>query len=391
MPDVVRAVRAAAIAGVALLASGCSTLDFYWQGVEGQYAILHAAKPLDTAIAEQTDPRIKARLVQAKEIRAFASDSLALPDNGSYRRYADLGRPFVLWNIFATPELSLKPREWCYPIAGCVNYRGYFDENEARAAAAGERAKGDDVYIGGVPAYSTLGWFDDPILSSFIRYPDTEFARLIFHELAHQRVYVKGDTAFNESFAVTVEEAGLDRWIAAQPADVRPRLEAERARSERLRREFRRMVADTRSQLTAIYASTDADAVKRERKSAAFVALKERYREARANDATLTGYDRWFNQEGGPNNASLAAIGLYTDKVPAFKALLAEEGGDLPRFYARVESLAALPRAERDAALEALTRAPLSTAAHEAALSGGSLQCRAACKRVQQLAAAAPS
>ncbi|MBS0321502.1 MAG: aminopeptidase [Proteobacteria bacterium] len=365
-----RAVACFALALAAACAGGCSTLDYYWQGVEGQYRILQAAKPLDTAIAEATDPRIKARLQQAKEIRAFASASLALPDNGSYRRYADLGRPYVLWNIFATPELSLQPREWCYPIAGCVNYRGYFNEAEARAAAARERAAGDDVYVGGVPAYSTLGWFDDPLLSTFIHYPQTEFARLVFHELAHQRVYAKGDTAFNESFAVTVEEVGLERWIAAQPADVRPRLEAERARSERLRREFRRMIGDARDELTAIYASPDPPAVKREQKVAVFLALRERYQVARAGDVTLTGYDRWFNQDGGPNNASVAAIALYTDEIPAFKALLAEESGDLPRFYARVEALAAMPRPARDAELAAArARAAQSTAGTGAALS----------------------
>jgi predicted aminopeptidase len=345
---------AVGVALAALFAGGCATVGYYWQSLEGQYAILRDARPLDAAIAETADPGIKARLIEAKAIRAFASDALALPDNGSYRRYTELGRPFVLWNVFAAPELSLTLREWCYPVAGCVNYRGYFDEQKARGMADARRATGDDVHVGGVPAYSTLGWFDDPVLSSFIRYPETEFARLIFHELAHQRLYVKGDTTFNESFAATVEEVGLARWIAAQPPDARLRLADERARNERLRETFHRLVASARTRLTAVYASDEPDAVKRAQKAQAFAALRADYLAARAADETLAGYERWFNANGGPNNASLAAIGLYRDKVPAFRALLAEEGDDLPRFYARVEAIAALDRAARD---EALARA----------------------------------
>ena len=179
------------------------------------------------------DAKLAERLKRAREIRAFASQELALPDNASYTRYTDVGRPFVVWNVFAAPALSLTPRQWCFPVAGCVSYRGYFNEAEARAEAARLAAEGDDVYIGGVPAYSTLGWFDDPVLSSFIRYPDTALARLVFHELAHQVVYAKDDTEFNESFATAVEEAGVARWIAKQSA--RPQhaaLLAEQARGD---------------------------------------------------------------------------------------------------------------------------------------------------------------
>jgi predicted aminopeptidase len=215
--------------------SGCSavdTLDFYWQGAAGQMDLITRARPIPEVIEQGGDAALAARLDRVRDIRAFASRELGLPDNGSYTKYTELGRPFVLWNVFATPALSLKPRQWCFPVAGCVNYRGYFREDDARAEAVRIRSEGDDVYVSGVPAYSTLGWFDDPVLSSFVRWPDTEVARLIFHELAHQVLYVKDDTAFNESFAVAVEEAGLARWLAVQR---NPVLDAQALRAQLLR------------------------------------------------------------------------------------------------------------------------------------------------------------
>ncbi len=205
------------MAGSCLLA-GCGEIEFYWQGIAGQTEIIARARPIDEVIAATPDPVLKARLARAQAIRAFASRELALPDNRSYTNYADLGRPYAVWNVFAAPELSLSPRQWCFPIAGCVSYRGYFAEGDARAEAARIAAAGDDVHVGGVPAYSTLGYFDDPVLSTFVRYREVELARLIFHELAHQVVYVKDDTSFNESFATAVEEEGIARWLAAEVA-----------------------------------------------------------------------------------------------------------------------------------------------------------------------------
>ena len=286
--------------------------------------------------------------MRVREIREFASHELGLPDNGSYTRYTDLGRQFVLWNVFAAPSLSLKPLQWCFPIAGCVNYRGYFSEDQAQAEAAKLRANGDDVHVAGVPAYSTLGYFDDPVLSSFVRWPETEVARLIFHELAHQLIYLPGDTVFNESYASTVEEVGLERWLAAHPNST---FEAQAARNEKLREDFRRITRDARDHLNAVYASNASDDEKRKEKIEAFAAMKAEYERAKAGEPGLAGYDRWFAQN--PNNASLAAIAIYTDRVPAFRALLAESGNDLPRFYDRVRALAALPKSERDAALTA--------------------------------------
>src|SRR6185436_12671016 len=248
------------------------------------------------------DANLRQRLARVQEIRAFASRELGLPDNASYTKYADLGRPFVVWNVFAAPELSLTPRQWCFPVAGCVSYRGYFNESEARAEAARLQAAGDDVWVSGVPAYSTLGYFDDPVLSTFIRWPDIEVARMVFHELAHQVVYVKDDTQFNESFAVAVEEAGVERWLALNG---NAQLDTQYSRSGRLRAVFRDLTRDTRANLARIYASDAPDAVKRSEKAAAFASMRAGYELAKAGEPGLAGYDRWFAgaANAGPNNA----------------------------------------------------------------------------------------
>ncbi len=341
---------------LAALVGGCSAVDYYWQGVAGQVDLLRRAQPLDEVLAQSADAPLKSRLAVARDARAFASRELALPANGSYTRYTDLGRPFVAWNVFAAPPFSLEPREWCFPIAGCVKYRGYFDEHEARAEAETLRKAGDDVYVAGVPAYSTLGWFDDPLLSSFVRYPETELVRLIFHELAHQVVYVKDDSVFNESFAVAVEEEGVRRWIATRPPEEAARLAAESASAERQRRHFRALAAATRERLGVLYASDARDDEKRRGKAEAFAQMRVAYDGLKAGDPGLAGYERWFAgyANGGPNNAALAAVSLYTERVPAFRALLARCGGDMPSFYARVRGLADMPKDERNVALAAL-------------------------------------
>jgi len=240
-----------------------------------------------------------------------------------------------------------------------VNYRGYFDEAGARDEAARFAAAGDDIYIGGVPAYSTLGYFNDPLLSTFVRYPDTEVARLIFHELAHQVAYAKDDTVFNESFAVTVEEEGVSRWLAAQND---PALTAQFEATQRHRDGFRALVAHARKRLSKIYASGDSDPVKRMEKGAAFAAMRAEYAALKAAWGGYSAYDSWFAQ--GPTNAGLAAVGLYSQKVPEFRALLASVDGDLPRFYAKVKALAALDnKAQRNRALAAITAtAPAASA-----------------------------
>jgi len=351
--------RASAMAAAAaLLLPGCSDIEYYWQGVAGQTDLLARAKPITEVIATTPDNALKSKLQRAQEIRAFASRELGLPDNRSYTSYADLGRPYAVWNVFAAPELSLTPRQWCFPVAGCVNYRGYFAEGDARAEAARLKAAGDDVHTSGIPAYSTLGYFDDPVLSTFVKYREVDLARLIFHELAHQVVYVKDDSSFNESFAVTVEEAGVARWLASE---ARLRGESEAAalaadldRGRELRAHFRTLIRTTRERLTALYASKATDEEKRAGKAAAFEWLRAGYEEQRAASGGGVSFERWF--AGGVNNAGIAAMALYADRVPQFTALLAAENGDLPRFYARVKALAALPPGEREPALVAAVR-----------------------------------
>ena len=348
----------AALAATAGFVSGCSDIEYYWQGIAGQTDLLARAKPIPEVIATTADAALKGRLQRTQEIRAFASRELGLPDNRSYTSYADLGRPYAVWNVFASPELSLTPRQWCFPVAGCVNYRGYFAEADARAEAARLAATGDDVHVSGIPAYSTLGYFDDPVLSTFVRYREVDLARLIFHELAHQVVYVKDDTSFNESFAVAVEEAGVARWLAHE-AQVRGEAErdalvAELQRGRELRAEFRKMIGTTRERLTALYASNASEEEKRAAKAEAFAALQATYEAQKAATGGGVSFDRWFG--GGANNAGIAAMALYADRVPQFTALLAAESGDLPRFYARVKALGALPPAEREPALLAAVR-----------------------------------
>ena len=212
----------AVIMAAAALITGCANLAYYTQAANGQFALLSAARPIDQWLADPaTDTGLKDRLAKAQAMRRFAVRELGLPDNASYSSYADVKRPFVLWNVVATPALSMEPKKWCFPVAGCVSYRGYYSKEEAQAYAAELRAEGNDVQVSGVPAYSTLGWFNDPFISTFIHYPDGELARLVFHELAHQVVYAVGDSEFNESFATAVEEAGVQRWLAVHTAMTR--------------------------------------------------------------------------------------------------------------------------------------------------------------------------
>ncbi len=283
-------------------------------------------------------------------IREFASRELALPDNDSYRRYADLGRPFVLWNVFAAPEFSVAPVQSCFPFAGCVSYRGFYSEEAAQRHAAELTRQGDDVYVGGVSAYSTLGWFSDPVLSTFIQYPEPEVARIVFHELAHQEVYVKGDTVFNESFAATVEEEGLRRWLEREGT---PAQRAAYADSRRRRSEFAALVLKYRAQFADFYARPLLADEKREGKRRLFEEMNGEYGALKASWDGFAGFDRLLAP--GMNNAFLVSIASYSELVPAFRALLAQKKGDLPGFYREVRGLAKLEKAERDARLAALT------------------------------------
>jgi predicted aminopeptidase len=317
-----------------VLTAGCESLSYYSQAIRGQLGLMSAARPLESWLADpETPAELRVRLQAALGIREFASRRLALPQNGSYSSYADLGRAYVVWNVYAAPRLSVDPKQECFPFTGCVSYRGFFAEEEARRHAARLREQGYDVYLGGVPAYSTLGWFDDPLLSTFIQYPDVQLARLMFHELAHQRVYAKGDTTFNESFAVTVEEEGVKRWLEALGRSG----ELEAMRASRLRRqEFALRVAQTRERLARVFQEKISEEQMLARKA-------EEWEKLRRDYPTIVPAE--------PNNAYLVSIALYTQLVPDFERLLAACGGDLAEFYDRVEALAAAGRREARPAL----------------------------------------
>lgn len=317
--------RNAIVALCALLLAGCETLSYYAQAVGGHLEIMAAAQPVERLLADPETPSdLRRRLELTRRIRDFASQELKLPENGSYRSYAALPRPFVVWNVVAAPAFSLEPMKSCFPVAGCVSYRGFFAREDAEAHARELGAEGHDVYVYGVPAYSTLGRFDDPLLSTFIQYSEGELARLVFHELAHQVAYAKDDSTFNESFAVAVERVGLRRWLAGREADLKALAALEQRTAA-----FTARLEEARARLRALYRTRLAPGEMRRRKAAEMALLKPE----------LARFPRLAAIE--PNNAFLAARATYTQLVPQFEKLLAEEGGDLARFYARVKELAA--------------------------------------------------
>jgi len=340
----------------ALALSGCGTLSYYAQSVGGHLDLTSRARRVDEVLADaNSPPALKERLKTAAAIREFASRDLKLPDNGSYRSYAELDRPYAVWNVVAAPEFSLQPVQSCFAIAGCVAYRGYYAKRAAEKYADHLRTQGNDVMVYGVPAYSTLGWFDDPLLSSFMRGGDTETARLVFHELAHQLVYVRDDSTFNESFATTVEQEGVRRWLMREgrAAEFDAFLAAQQRKGE-----FIALLEATRGRLEAVYRLELPPAALRAKKRAEFDALRSRYEAAKARWGGYAGFERIFGRE--PNNALLAAFSTYTQLVPAFERLLSDAGGDLPAFYARVKEIADLPQDERSARLAALAGAGAS-------------------------------
>jgi predicted aminopeptidase len=350
-------------AGTVCLTSGCSSMGYLSQSVGGHVTLLNSARPVAEWLNEPTTSEaLKAKLALTQRIRDFAVSELKLPDNHSYRAYADLKRNAAVWNVAAAPELSLKLETWCYPVVGCVGYRGYYDLAEANAEGQKLREQGLEVSVYPVPAYSTLGkmeWLGgDPLLNTFIGWPEGELARLIFHELAHQIAFAQGDTMFNESFATSVERLGGERWMAAHGG------EAARAQAKLIelrRQDFRRLTLGTRAALDALYRSDLADDAKRARKAELMAQMRADYAALKAGPWNgYAGYDAFFTNA---NNASLGIQAAYLNWVPAFTALFEREGRDFPRFYAAAKHLATLPRAERDAALQNLTPAAAADSA----------------------------
>lgn len=342
---------------VAAMLAGCSAGAYYWQAFNGQMEVRRLSRPVDEVIAEPgTSAEVRRRLEYARLARDFASAELHLPDNRSYRLYADLKRNYVVWNVFAAPALSLSLETHCFPVAGCVSYRGYFSEADANAYAAELRARGLDVYSGGVPAYSTLGWFDDPLLNTFMRYPELEIARLIFHELGHQVVYVKDDSIFNESFATAVEEEGLKRWMAGHAT---PEQGAQYAAFGARREQVMALLRATRDKLARVYAQPGTREQGLAAKAAVFDEMRAEYDKLKTGWGGYSGYDGMLLKD--LNNAKLGSIAAYSQQVPAFSALLRRENGDLVRFYAKAKELAALPKEERNRRLAEMAGAGAAT------------------------------
>ena len=335
---------------------GCTTLDYYTQAAIGQLEIWRKQKDID-ALLESRDlsAPLRRKLTLVNRARDFAAATLALRAGGSYRRYAVLERPFVAWNVFATPEFSLQPLQSCFLIVGCLDYRGYFSQSRAERHASELRARGFDVYIGGVAAYSTLGWFDDPVLNTILAWKDERIVEIIFHELAHRRVYIGDDTVFNESFAMAVAKQGLVRWSQAT-GTTRPEPELERRRD----REFVDFVLDYRERLQAAFERGGDKADKREAKRSIYANLRRDYAALRAAWNGYDGYGDWIAND--LNNAKIASIATYHDYVPAFETILSHYGSDFESFYAAIERLGKLERGQREACLTAIVgRTPPAT------------------------------
>ncbi|MBT8147544.1 MAG: aminopeptidase [Gammaproteobacteria bacterium] len=322
----------------------CETIGYYGQAAQGQLAILWNRERINDLLTEQELPaELRDKLTTVLQIREFATGELLLPAGDSYLSYVELDREHVVWNVFAAPEFSVDPVSWCYPIAGCVSYRGYFSEAGALSFADRLQQQGYDVYTGGVDAYSTLGWFDDPLLSTVIKRQDYQLATLIFHELAHQLVYVPGDTTFNESFATALEQEGLRRWLDWQGDSVT----LERAQQETLRRQqFVDLVIDYREKFSELYQQELQETEKRLRKAELQELMRLAYRDLKQSWGGIGAYDRWF--ESSLNNAQLSTVSSYNELVPAFTKLLQEEGGDLEAFYTRIAELADMDAKDRD-------------------------------------------
>ena len=338
---------------------GCSTVGYYWQSVSGHMQMVNAARPVsDVLLDPQTPDALNRQLVLSQRIRSFAVKELKLPDNASYHRYTDLHRSAVVWNVVVAPEFSLTLKTWCFPVAGCIGYRGFFSEVDARAEADRQKVEGLEVNVYAVPAYSTLGWMNwaggDPLLNAFINYPEGELARLIFHELAHQVVYASGDTTFNESFATTVERLGSQRWLATQAGDAaRQSYET----FDQRRQGFKALLLSTHRELQAIYEPKEAEipylrtqaATKSIAKQEAMQRFRDSYALLKTSWGGFSGYDMWV---ASANNAAFGAQAAYDDLAPGFVALFEREGRDYKRFYDAATRLSKSPKEERQQALK---------------------------------------
>ncbi len=330
------------------LLSACADLGYYWHTAKGHLAIMHKRVPIDNLINDpELDEKLHQRLKLVQQIRKFSIERLALPDSGSYTDFAQLDRPYALQNLFAAPEFSIKLLSWCYPVAGCTSYRGYYEQQRLERFVQLLQAEGNEIYIARVPAYSTLGWFDDPVLSSFIHWPEFRLAGLLFHELTHQRIYIDDDSKFNESLASAVQQVGTQLWLNhRQQADKLDQFN----RSLSYRRDVVELVESVRNQLARLYRSELDDAEKRRQKQAIFQTSRESYEEISTAHNYRDGFAKWFADE--LNNAKLASMSTYRALVPAFVAMIAAHDNDFNAFFEYVEQIGALDKEQRDLCLQ---------------------------------------
>jgi predicted aminopeptidase len=329
---------------------GCQTVQYYSQAIEGHQRILSNRKPIAEITADPQSPDfLRKKLAFILKVREFAENKLQLPAKDHYLTYVQLERQYVVWNVFAAPELSLEPKRWCYPVVGCAAYRGYFSEKDAVQYADSLKNQGYDVYVGGVTAYSTLGWFDDPVLSTFIHLSDSQLAALIFHELAHQVLYVKGDTTFNESFATFVEQEGLRRW---QKFSGSTQFYSQYLDRYSRRHQFIQLILNYRQKLELLYQTDLPLPEKREKKASIFSELLDEFNHLKKDRINLAAYDGWMSRS--LNNAKISSVVAYNDFVPAFGKLLAEKNGNLHQFYTACHELGKKDKEQRHRVLKEL-------------------------------------
>jgi predicted aminopeptidase len=326
------------LVALCLMLGACGSA-YLTQAALGQRDLLSRRVPIQKLLGDDDVPDdLKVRLRLVLRIREFASTELGLPDNDSYRSYADLDRDYAVWNVFAAPEFSIEAKQWCFPIVGCVAYRGYFSSEKAQAFASDLSSMGFDIYVGGVAAYSTLGHFDDPVLNTMINWNDTALAAVIFHELTHQRLYVKNNSAFSESLATVVEAEGVRRWLAE--IDEPGKLEAYQARKAR-QKQFAGLISNTRDRLKDVFQLLPGEepdmAAVRQQKRDEFAQLKSDFERLKQANAAFSSYNNWFAQD--LNNAHLVSVATYHDLVPRLESLLESVDFDLEEFFAEAEKL----------------------------------------------------
>jgi predicted aminopeptidase len=338
------------------LLSACSDLGYYWHTANGHMTLMNKRIDIDVMLEDpELEPKLRERLQLVREIREFSVETLSLPESDSYNNYVQLDRPYALKNLFAATEFSTDLHVWCYPIVGCASYRGYYDEDRLTEYVEQLKAQNFDTYIGFVPAYSTLGWFDDPVLSSFIYWPDYRLAGLLFHELAHQRIFIENDTRFNESLAVAVQQAGTGLWLESSN---RTAQRDEFRRWIEYQREVVGLIEQTRETLAELYQGDQDEAIKHEQKQVIFANTRKSYTALALRLNYPGGFESWF--AGELNNAKLGSVSAYHEQLPAFLAILKARNYDFSAFFDTVENISELDKAERDACLTLWSEGKLS-------------------------------